>query len=132
VLVGVGFALARWGGWPLFRLMSEFASSPRVDAKLLLAYFGGCLIVYVLARIIAWLLFRMDGTAQTIFAMGDIFSNNVLLGVPLAKITLDDVALPAVSLVLVFNSLLLSCMVLTTVATATTPLVLALIGRVPP
>jgi malonate transporter and related proteins len=126
VLVGVGFALARWGGWPvaaadaltrfvfnvaiptlLFRLMSEFARSPRVDAKLLLAYFGGCLLVYVLARIIAWLLFRMDGTAQTIFAMGGIFSNNVLLGVPLAKVTLGDAALPAVSLVLVFNSLLL-------------------------
>ena len=49
----------------------------------------------------------MDGAAQTVFAMGGVFSNNVLLGVPLAKVALGDAALPAVSLVLVFNSLLL-------------------------
>jgi predicted permease len=39
--------------------------------------------------------------------MGSIFSNNVLLGVPLAQMTLPPAALPAVSLVLVFNALLL-------------------------
>jgi predicted permease len=126
VLVAAGFALARSGRWPLaaadtltrfvfniaiptllFRMMSEFARAPRVDAKLLVAFFGGCLAVYVVARLLAWSLFRMDGPAQTIFAMGGIFSNNVLLGVPLAQATLGDAALPAVSLVLVFNSLLL-------------------------
>jgi malonate transporter len=126
VLVGVGYALTRWGRWPmaaadtitrfvfsvaiptlLFRMMSDFARAPRVDAKLLFAFFGGCLVVYAIARFIAWAIFRMDGTAQTIFAMGGIFSNNVLLGVPLARVTLGDTALPSVSLVLVFNSLLL-------------------------
>ena len=49
----------------------------------------------------------MDGAAQSVFALGGIFSNNVLLGLPLAKIALGEGALPAVSLVLVFNSLLL-------------------------
>ena len=39
--------------------------------------------------------------------MGGIFSNNVLLGIPLAKVTLGEASLPAVSLVLVFNSLVL-------------------------
>ena len=39
--------------------------------------------------------------------MGGIFANNVLLGLPLAKVTLGDAAMPSVSLVLVFNSLLL-------------------------
>jgi len=42
-----------------------------------------------------------------VFAVGGIFANNVLLGVPLAKVTLGDAAMPAVSLMLVFNSLLL-------------------------
>jgi len=126
VLVAIGFALTRWGRWPmaaadtltrfvfdvaiptlLFRLMSEFARTPRVDVRLLVAFFGGCLVVYIIGRLIAWGMFRMDGTGQTIFAMGGIFSNNVLLGVPLAKVTLGDAALPSVSLVLVFNSLLL-------------------------
>jgi malonate transporter and related proteins len=42
-----------------------------------------------------------------VFSLGGIFSNNVLLGVPLAKITLGDASIPTVSLVLVFNSLTL-------------------------
>jgi malonate transporter and related proteins len=124
LLIALGYALTRWGQWPLaasdaltrfvfavaiptllFRLMSDFAREPRVDARLLLAFFGGCLIVYAVARLVAWAIFRMDGAAQSIFAMGGIFANNVLLGVPLAKVTLGEAALPAVSLVLVFNSL---------------------------
>jgi malonate transporter len=126
VLVGVGYVLTRWGRWPLaasdaltrfvfsiaiptllFHLMSDFAREPRVDARLLVAFFGGCFIVYAIGRLAAFAIFRMDGAAQSVFAMGGIFANNVLLGVPLAKVTLGEAALPAVSLVLVFNSLLL-------------------------
>jgi predicted permease len=126
LLIAFGFVLTRWGRWPmtaadtlsrfvfsvaiptlLFRLMSEFSREPHVDARLLLAFFGGCLAVYVVARVVAAALFEMDGAEQSIFAMGGIFSNNVLIGLPLAKVTLGEAALPAVSLVLVFNSLLL-------------------------
>jgi len=125
-LVAIGYALTRIGRWPmaasdaltrfvftvaipalLFRLMSDFAREPHVDARLLFAYFGACLVVYGIARLVAVTLFRMDGAAQSVFALGGIFSNNVLLGLPLAKITLGEGALAAVSLVLVFNSLLL-------------------------
>ena len=125
LLVLLGYALSRVG-WPrtasdaltrfvfsvaiptlLFRLMSDFSRLPRVDARLLLAFFGGCLIVYVAGRLAGASLFRMDGVGQSVFAMGGIFSNNVLLGIPLAKVTLGEAALPAVSLVLVFNSLVL-------------------------
>jgi malonate transporter and related proteins len=123
-LVLVGFLLSRAFGWPrsasdaltrfvfsvaipafLFRLMSGFADMPHVDARLLLVYFGGCLVVYVLARVAARYAFGMDGASQSVFAMGGIFSNNVLLGVPMAQITLPPQAMPAVSLVLVFHSL---------------------------
>ncbi len=126
LLVLVGYALMRWAGWPaaasdwltkfvfsvavpalLFRLMSDFSGLPAVDPWLLLAYFGGCLIVFILGRFVAFALFRMDGASQSVFAMGGIFANNVLLGVPLAKVLLGEHAMPAVSLVLVFNSLLL-------------------------
>jgi predicted permease len=125
-LVLVGFALARWGGWSakvadaltrfvfyvavpalLFRLMSDFSRLPRVDARLLIAYFGACLAIFVASRLIAARVFRLDGVAQSVFALGGIFSNNVLLGVPLARVTLGERALPAISLVLVFNALLL-------------------------
>ena len=123
-LVLIGYLLSRMFGWPkaasdaltrfvfsvaipafLFRLMSDFAGMPHVDARLLFVYFGGCLVVYVIARIAARYFFAMDGASQSVFAMGGIFSNNVLLGVPMAQITLPPSAMPAVSLVLVFHSL---------------------------
>ena len=125
LLVALGYGLSRFG-WPrtasdaltrfvfvvavptlLFRLMSDFSRLPRVDARLLIAFFGGCLLVYAIGRIAGALLFRMDGVSQSVFAMGGIFSNNVLLGIPLARATLGDASLPAVTLVLVFNSLIL-------------------------
>lgn len=91
----------------LFRLMSDFSRLPPVDARLLFAFFGGCLIVFVIGRLLAWKLFALDGIGQSIFALGGIFSNNVLLGLPLARVTLGESALPVVALVLVFNSLTL-------------------------
>ncbi len=126
LLVLVGYALARWGNWPkvasdaltrfvfavaipalLFRLMSEFPRLPPVDARVLIAYFGGGAITYVAARILAARAFAMDGASQSLFGIGTIFSNGVLLGIPLVKVTLGDDSLPVVSLILIFNSLLL-------------------------
>ncbi len=91
----------------LFRLMSTTSSLPRVDARLLIAFFGGCLIVFVMGRVIAWRWFKLDGVSQSVFALGGVFSNNVLLGLPLAKLMLGDTALPSVALVLMFNALIL-------------------------
>ena len=139
LLAGLGYALVRWFGWPkavsdaltrfvfavavpalLFRLMSDFSRLPPVDTRLLVAYFGGCLLVFVLGRAIASRVFRMDGVAQSVFAVGGIFANNLLLGLPLAQITLGDAALPVVSLVLVFNSLVLWTLVTVSVEWART------------
>src|SRR3954471_6966979 len=102
LLVFFGFALSSFARWPrsatdaltrfvftvampalLFRLMSDFSRLPRVDARILLAFFGGCLVVYFAGRLIGKSLFRMNGVAQSVFGMGGIFSNNVLLGLPI-------------------------------------------------
>lgn len=126
LLVLVGYALSKWGGWPkaasdaltrfvfslavptlLFRMMGDFSRLPTPRPELLVAFFGSCLLVFILGRVVARFVFRMDGVAQSVFALGGIFSNNVLLGVPLAKITLGDESIPAVSLVLLFNALIL-------------------------
>lgn len=126
VLVFAGYALMRFTGWPklmsdnltrfvfsvalpamLFRLMSDFSKLPPVDARLLVAFFGSCLIVFVIGRVIAWKFFVLDGVGQSVFALGGVFSNNVMLGLPLAKVVLGDAALPSVALVLVFNALIL-------------------------
>ena len=91
----------------LFRMMSDLSRLPPVDARLLMAFFGSCLIVFILGRLVAWKLFGLDGAGQSLFGLGGVFSNNVLLGIPLAKVTLGEAALPSVALVLVFNSLTL-------------------------
>ncbi len=125
-LVFVGFAIMKWGGWNraagdalakfvftialpamLFRLMSGFASLPPVDVRLLGAFFGGCLIVFVIGRVVSARLFRLDGVSQSVFALGGVFSNNVLLGLPLTHILLGEGAMPSAALVVVFNALTL-------------------------
>lgn len=91
----------------LFRLMTTIDAMPRVDARLLIAFFGGCCIAFLLGRVIAATVFKLDGVGQSVFALAGVFSNNVLLGLPLAKLLLGNSALPSVTLVLVFNALIL-------------------------
>jgi len=125
-LVFIGYGLMRFSGWPkamsenlsrfvfsvampamLFHMMSDLSRLPPVDVRLLIAFFGSCVIVFAIGRVVSWKLFGLDGQAQSIFAMGGVFSNNVFLGIPLAKVALGDAAMPSVALVLVFNSLIL-------------------------
>ena len=124
VMVLLGYALTRGAKWPkavsdaltrfvfsvavpalLFGLMSDFSRLPPIDSRLLIAFFGSCFIVFALGRLIANRVFRMDGVSQSVFALGGVFANNVLLGVPLARVTLGEASIPAISLVLVFNAL---------------------------
>lgn len=126
VLIALGWLLVRWRHWPesiteainrlvfrvalpamLFRLMCDFSKGPPVDGRLLIAFFGGCLLVFALGRVVASRLFKLDGIAGSVFALGGIFSNNVLLGLPIARVMLGDAAIPSVALVLVFNGLIL-------------------------
>ncbi|HEY5808339.1 MAG TPA: AEC family transporter, partial [Povalibacter sp.] len=125
-LVLVGYLIGLWRRWRhewtaiasklvfivmlpamLFAMMSGLSTLPPVDARLLLAFFGGCFIVFALGKLIAARVFRLDGVSQSVFALGGVFSNNVLLGLPIARLTLGEAALPSVALVLVFNALTL-------------------------
>jgi malonate transporter len=124
LLIALGYGLMRVAGWGkevsagmntfvfnlalpalLFHLMSDLSKLPPVDSRLLGAFFGGCLITFLLGRFLAGYLFKLDGTAKSILGLGGVFSNNVLLGIPLAKATLGIQSLPSVALVLVFNAL---------------------------
>jgi malonate transporter len=126
LLVFVGYAIMKWAGWTrsgsealakfvftvalpamLFRLMSGFAELPPVDVRLLAAFFGGCFIVFVIGRLLSARLFGLDGVSQSVFALGGVFSNNVLLGLPLTHTLLGEQAMPSAALVVVFNALIL-------------------------
>ncbi|MDR2451764.1 MAG: AEC family transporter [Candidatus Accumulibacter sp.] len=125
-LIFLGYLTMRLSGWPtsvsdgisrfvftlavpamLFRLMANARDLHRVDARLLVAFFGGCLIVFVIGRLVSWKIFRLDGVAQSVFALGGIFSNCVMLGLPVARVSLGEAAIPPIAMVVVFNSLTL-------------------------
>ena len=133
-LVLLGYVVMRFSGWPtsvsdgltlfvfnlaipimLFRLMSDSTKKMSfVDYRLLVAFFGGCFIVFVIGRIVSWKFFSLDGVSQSIFGLGCVYSNGVLLGLPLVKMTFGDEAIPSAALVIVFNALIL--LTLTTVS----------------
>ncbi len=122
VIVFVGFVIAKWRWrreWTefgskfvfmvalpalLFHMMSGLSALPPVDARLLIAFFGSCFIVFLIGRVVSARVFHLDGVSQSVFALAGVFSNNVLLGVPIARMTLGEEALPSVALVLVFNA----------------------------
>jgi malonate transporter and related proteins len=125
-MVLLGYLLASWSRWQqqwtaglsklvmgvilpalMFHTMSDLRSLPPVNARLLIAFFGGCGIVFLLGRLVAARVFKLDGASQSVFAMGGVFSNNVLLGLPMAKAALGIEAVPSVALVVVFNALTL-------------------------
>jgi len=126
ILIVLGYALGRFAGWPdsvneglnrfcfnvaipcmLFNVMSKFWQSPPVDMRLLIAYFGSCFVIYVIGRVLAKGGFRLDAISASVFGLAGIFSNNVMLGIPVAVILLGPASLASVALVLVFNSLIL-------------------------
>ncbi len=126
ILIVAGYGLGRFSGWPvsvneglnricftvvlpcmLFNVMSSFYKTPPVDLRLLIAFFGSCFVVYALGRLIAKRVFNLDPVSSSVFALGGIFSNNTMLGIPLATILLGPESLPSIALVLIFNSLIL-------------------------
>ena len=126
LLILIGYLLARFSKWPkavpealsrfvfviaipsmLFALTSDLSRLPPLDVRVLLAYFGGCLGVYVAARLVALRLFRQDGVEQTVFGMGAIYGNTVMLGLPIAKAAIGEAAVPSLAMVLVTNALVM-------------------------
>src|SRR5690606_37400587 len=97
LLILIGYLLARFAGWPpavadalsrfvfvvaipamLFGLTSDLARLPPIDGRVLVAYFGACLAVFVLARVTGARAFGHDGVAQSVFAMASIYGNTVM------------------------------------------------------
>lgn len=134
ILILAGFVIARWGRWPagvseglnrvvfnlalpamLFFTLSDYSKLPPVDARLLIAFFGGAFVVFLLARLVGHAVFRLDGVSGSIFALGSIFSNNAMLGLPIARAVLGEGAVPSIALVLAFNSLTLWTLVMVSI-----------------
>lgn len=90
----------------LFSLMSKLSEMPPMDWRVLIAFFGSCIIIYCFGRT-AGRFFGLDNTGKTIFGMAAIFGNNVQLGVPILQVSLGNEAMPTISLLIIFSVLLL-------------------------
>lgn len=91
----------------LFELLSNLSEMPPVDWRILIAFFGSCAIVYIAGRSAVKRLFHSDAAGTTVLAMAGIFGNNVQLGVPIVQVSLGDAAMPSISIIILFNVLLL-------------------------
>ena len=91
----------------LFHLMSDGSNRPPVDWKVLIAFFGSCVVVYIIGNFLGGKFFKQDSTGRVITGMGGIFGNNVQLGVPIVQTSLGTAAMPTISLLIIFNVLLL-------------------------
>jgi predicted permease len=125
LLIVLGYALAAFAPWAreaggalstfvfnvsLPALLFSITSTPSRSTpswKVVGAYFGGCFVIFAVARLVARFATSLDGVDGSLFAVGGVFSNNVLLGIPLAQAFLGPAALPVVAMVLIFNAAVL-------------------------
>lgn len=91
----------------LFGVMSRFHTQEEMDPRLIIAYFGASFILFFIAQIyVKWILKRSAREAA-VFGMGGIFSNNVMIGIPLIMLFMGSEAIAVSALVISFNALLL-------------------------
>jgi malonate transporter len=92
----------------LFRAMRNVRLQD-LDAGILLAYFGGVAMVWLLATLVARLVFRLSFAEQAMMALGGTFSSGVGLGIPLVLATWgNDGLVPLLMVIAVHSAILLS------------------------
>jgi len=91
----------------LFRTLGHGLPGDRLDLDVVYAYFGAAALLFVAAMVLARLGFRLSFTEQALFAMGTVFSNTVMLGIPLVYTAFGEAGMAPVTLIVAFHSLLL-------------------------
>lgn len=91
----------------LFRTMSRQTFPDQFDLDVLVAYFGGAAIVFAIAMVLGRAVFRLGVSDMAILGMGGTYGNSVLLGIPLVFLTYGDAGILPLSLIIVFNALII-------------------------
>lgn len=126
ILIGIGYYLVRFRKWSkdftrgltsflfnlaipimLFGVMSQFHSQEEMDPKLILAYFGGSFIVFFIAHFFAYKGLKLTSRASSVFGIGGVFANNVMIGIPILMVFMGDDAIAVSAMIISFNALLL-------------------------
>ena len=88
----------------LFRSMARGLGP--VEFSIVGAYMGAVLVTFVLALGVSRLLFRTDIAERTLFGMGSIYSNTVLLGIPLIFTALGEAGGVQLMLIITVHSIM--------------------------
>ncbi len=91
----------------LFGVMSKFHSQPKMDHRLIIAYFGGSLILFVLGLIYAKYVLKLTSKEGAVYGIGGIFSNNVMIGIPIIMLFMGKSAIAVSALIISVNTMLL-------------------------
>lgn len=86
----------------LFRAMARGIGA--IDFTIVGAYFSAVLATFLLALLVARVVFRTGAAERALFAMGSIFSNTVLLAIPLIFTALGDAAGQQLILIITFHA----------------------------
>jgi malonate transporter len=90
-------------------LISEFPGIE--DMGILLAYYGGCYLVFIVALICGVVFFRLPLDQLAIFGMGSMYSNTVMLGIPLVYAVYGEAGMIPILLIVSFHNPLLITLV---------------------
>jgi len=91
----------------LFRIAAG-GNFPALDnLAIVLAYYGGCFLVFATAVLLGWLMFSLPLEQRAILGMGSMYSNSVLLALPLVFTTFGEAGLvPLLPIIALHNILL--------------------------
>lgn len=126
ILIATGYILVRIFKWPssftdgltrflfnlaipvmLFGVMSRFHTQEEVDPKLIIAYFGASFVLFFISKFYTKWFLKLSPQGGAVFGIGGIFSNNVMIGIPLIMLFMGDEAIAVSALIISFNALLL-------------------------
>ena len=125
-LILLGFSLVRYLGWTgtvgqalerfvftialpamLLNLTSNLAKLPPLDPRVLVAFFGGYLVVFLILRLSARRLLGYEPVSAAVFGTATLYGNIVLLGLPLISAVLGQDGLATAIPILALNSIVL-------------------------
>lgn len=91
----------------LFRAVSQVGAQKGVDLRVLIAFFGSCLLVFGVGYWTSKAVLRQKASGPAMVGIASVFSNNGLLGVPLVQVLLGPKAMPQVAWIMMFNAVTL-------------------------
>ncbi len=87
----------------MFRTVTRNELPDVADLTILFSYFGGCYLLYFFAFVFGRLVFKLPTDELAIFAMGSIFGNSVMLGLPLVYAIYGEAGMLPLLILISFN-----------------------------